>query len=82
MISPLILLASFLLSQNAPLSFYSVDIISNQNGYSLNASIGDPSKLINLEINLNNNFLCLSPSGYNKDTSLTAFKENVKGRGL
>lgn len=78
MISPLILLASFLLSQNAPLSFYSVDIISNQNGYSLNASIGDPSKLINLEINLNNNFLCLSPSGYNKDTSLTAFKENVK----
>ena len=56
MISPLILLASFLLSQNAPLSFYSVDIISNQNGYSLNASIGDPSKLINLEINLNNNY--------------------------
>ena len=78
MISPLILLASFLYSQNAPLSFYSVDIISNQNGYSLNASIGSPSKIINLEINLDNNYLWLSPSGYNKDTSLTAFKENVK----
>lgn len=78
MISPLILLASFLYSQNAPLSFYSVDIISNQNGYSLNASIGSPSKIINLEINLDNNYLWLSPSGYNKDTSLTASKENVK----
>lgn len=79
MISPLILLASFIYSQNSPVNFYSVDIISNQNGYSVNASIGDPSKIINLEINLDNYYLWLSPPEYNKDNSLTAIKENEIG---